>query len=57
MSRGAMLAQQEWQDANRKRGREDDYQDIAAGGTLGFTEHRSVSKDQPVENEKHLPTT
>jgi hypothetical protein len=38
-----MLAQYEWQDANRKRGREDEYEDIAAGGTLGFTEHRSVS--------------
>jgi hypothetical protein len=38
-----MLAQHEWQDANRKRGREDEYEDIAAGGTLGFTEHRSVS--------------
>ncbi|OIW24680.1 hypothetical protein CONLIGDRAFT_560122, partial [Coniochaeta ligniaria NRRL 30616] len=36
-----MLAQYEWQDANRKRGREDEYEDIAAGGTLGFTEHRS----------------
>ncbi|KAB5542823.1 hypothetical protein GE09DRAFT_227109 [Coniochaeta sp. 2T2.1] len=36
-----MLAQHEWQDANRKRGREDDYADIAVGGTLGFTEHRS----------------
>jgi hypothetical protein len=37
-----MLVQQDWQDANRKRSREDEYQDIAAGGTLGFTEHRSV---------------
>jgi hypothetical protein len=37
-----MLAQYDWQDANRKRSREDEYEDIAAGGTLGFTEHRSV---------------
>ena len=37
-----MLAEYEWQDANRKRGREDEYEDIATGGTLGFTEHRSV---------------
>jgi hypothetical protein len=41
--RVTMLAQYEWQDANRKRGREDEYEDVAAGGTLGFTEHRSVS--------------
>jgi len=38
-----MLAHHEWQDANRKREREDEYEDIAAGGKLGFTEHRSVS--------------
>lgn len=37
-----MLAQYDWQDANRKRSREDEYEDIATGGTLGFTEHRSV---------------
>ncbi|RKU44836.1 hypothetical protein DL546_004479 [Coniochaeta pulveracea] len=36
-----MFATQEWQDANRKRDREDEYEDIATGGTLGFTEHRS----------------
>jgi len=33
------MATNEWQ---RKRVRDDDYADIATGGTLGFTEHRSV---------------
>ncbi len=37
-----MLAQHEWPEANRKRIREDEYADVASGGTLGFTEHRSV---------------
>lgn len=39
-----MLAQHNGQDATRKREREDEYEDIAAGGTLGFTEHRTVSR-------------
>ena len=37
-----MLAQHEWAEANRKRIRDDEYADISLGGTLGFTEHRSV---------------
>lgn len=38
-----MVSQQnDWGDDNRKRSREDEYEDIVIGGTLGFTEHRSV---------------
>lgn len=63
-----MFAQCDWQDANRKRIREDEYEDIASGGTLGFTEHRSVRKlalaceeisfsiDMRVTNMRHAET-
>ncbi|KAK1754225.1 hypothetical protein QBC47DRAFT_39846 [Echria macrotheca] len=36
-----MISRHAWPEEHRKRPREDDYADIAAGGTLGFTEHRS----------------
>lgn len=36
------------QESNRKRVRDDEYADIAAGGTLGFTEHRSVSRPRAI---------
>ncbi|KAK3316556.1 hypothetical protein B0H66DRAFT_297830 [Apodospora peruviana] len=36
-----MMVDHEWPEARRKRGREDEYADVVAGGTLGFTEHRS----------------
>jgi hypothetical protein len=38
----AMSAQPQWPETNRKRERDDEHEDIAIGGMLGFTEHRSV---------------
>ncbi|KAK0709272.1 hypothetical protein B0T26DRAFT_400163 [Lasiosphaeria miniovina] len=36
-----MMSEHEWPEAHRKRLRDDEYADVATGGSLGFTEHRS----------------